>query len=262
MAFSAVGEQVYISVPECGISGNATVLRIDDCPPLAPRPGPGFQIVTGTFQHAASQTLDISVEGESKPIGTSPNHPIWSVDREAFVRADSLSVGEQLQTLNGIARVTSITARGPPEPVYNLEVQVKHTYFVADRGVLVHNGTPCPVGASSAIPDSYMNKRHFVNMEPARDLVGTTLNASGEVRNANYFWRELIDRQPKMFSKSNRYKIEELGLSPKVDSTWIKYNPTHQSFKGDVLHHHHIDHGKIAVPLPKTIHEQWTSILH
>jgi hypothetical protein len=89
---------------------------------------------------AATKTLDISVEGESKPIGTTPNHPIWSVDREAFVRADSLSVGEQRQTLNGIARVTSITARGPPEPVYNLEVQVKHTYFVADSGVLVHNG--------------------------------------------------------------------------------------------------------------------------
>jgi hypothetical protein len=49
-----------------------------------------------------------------------------------------------LQTLNGIARVTSITARGPPEPVYNLEVQVKHTYFVADSGVLVHNGDLCP----------------------------------------------------------------------------------------------------------------------
>ena len=83
------------------------------------------------------------MDGESKPIGTTPNHPIWSVDREAFVRADSLSIGEQLQTLKGIARVTSITARGPPEPVYNLEVQVKHTYYVADSGVLVHNGGLC-----------------------------------------------------------------------------------------------------------------------
>tara|TARA_R110000868_G_scaffold411633_1_gene706559 strand:- start:1196 stop:1981 length:786 start_codon:yes stop_codon:yes gene_type:complete len=145
-----VGEQVYISVPECGISGNATVLQIEDCPPLAPRPGPGFQIVTGTFQHEAAQTLDISVEDESKPIGTTPNHPIWSVDREAFVRADSLTVGERLQTLNGIARITNITARGPPEPVYNLEVQVKHTYFVADSGVLVHNGTLCGVGNGSS----------------------------------------------------------------------------------------------------------------
>ena len=93
-----VGEQVYISVPDCGISGNATVLQIEDCPPLAPRPGLGFQIVTGTYQHAASQTLDISVEGESKPIGTTPNHPIWSVDRDAFVRADWTSASTGLRS--------------------------------------------------------------------------------------------------------------------------------------------------------------------
>ncbi|EDL62267.1 hypothetical protein PM8797T_28104 [Gimesia maris DSM 8797] len=119
---------MVVSLPKCGIDGNAQVLEIANCPPIAANPGPGFQIVTGTFQHEAAQTLDISVEAELKPIGTTPNHLIWSVDREAFVRADSLSVGEQLQTLNGI---TSITARGPPEPVYNLEVQVKHTYIVA-----------------------------------------------------------------------------------------------------------------------------------
>ncbi len=110
---------------------------------LSGNPGPGFQIVTGTFQHEAAKTLDISVEGESKPIGTTPNHPFWSVDRQEFVRADSLTVGERLQNLTGITTVTSITPRGPPEPVYNLEVQVKHTYYVADSGVLVHNGKNC-----------------------------------------------------------------------------------------------------------------------
>tara|TARA_R110002111_G_C5992679_1_gene372162 strand:+ start:857 stop:1582 length:726 start_codon:yes stop_codon:yes gene_type:complete len=115
--------------------------------PITANPGPGFQIVTGTFQHQAAKILDIGVESESKPIGTTPNHPFWSVDRQAFVRADSLTVGERLQNLNGITTVTSITPRGPPEPVFNLEVQVKHTYYVADTGVLVHNGTPCPIGA-------------------------------------------------------------------------------------------------------------------
>ncbi|MCH9654207.1 MAG: hypothetical protein K0U86_00680 [Planctomycetes bacterium] len=42
---------------------------------IGANPGPGFQIVTGTFQHEAAKTLDLSVEGESKPIGTTPNHP-------------------------------------------------------------------------------------------------------------------------------------------------------------------------------------------
>lgn len=87
------------------------------------------------------------------------------VDREAFVRADSLSVGEQLQTLNGIARVTSITARGPPEPVYNLEVQVKHTYFDADPGVLVHNGNKCNVDLQDAINDDVANKGIHIKVD-------------------------------------------------------------------------------------------------
>ncbi|WP_417388076.1 Hint domain-containing protein [Gimesia sp.] len=106
------------------------------------------------------------MEVESKPIGTTPNHPIRSVDRDAFVRADSLSVGEHLQTLNGITRVTSITARGPPEPVYNLEVQVKHTYFVADSGVLVHNGGLC-LKKGAASTDDVANSRV---LNPVSDL--------------------------------------------------------------------------------------------
>ena len=30
----------------------------------------------------------------------------------------------------------------------------------------------------------------------------------------------------------------------------------------EVLHHHHIDHGNMAVPLPQGIHQKWTSSLH
>jgi len=115
---------------------------------------------------------------------------------------------------------------------------------------------------SSPLPDSYMNPKHIVDMEPARSLPGSTLNAGGEVRNANYFWQELLERDPDMFSKGNIYRIEELGMSPKVDKVWLKQNPAHQSFLDDVLHHHHIDKGPIAVPLPETIHQQWTKALH
>ncbi|QDU08166.1 polymorphic toxin-type HINT domain-containing protein [Gimesia aquarii] len=133
------------------------MLAIKACPPIAANPGPGFQVVTGTFQHQAAKILDINVEGESKPIGTTPNHPFWSVDRQEFVRADSLTVGEHLQTLKGITTITKISPRGPPEPVYNLEVQVKHTYYVADTGVLVHNRAPCSAGGGADINRALQN---------------------------------------------------------------------------------------------------------
>ncbi len=156
-----VGGTVSISVPECGIEGDARVLQISTCPPIADSPGPGFQIVTGTFRHAATEILDISIEGEAKPIGTTVNHPFWSVDRNDFVRADSLAVGEQLQSLNGIVRVTGLSPRGPPEPVFNLEVQVKHTYHVADSGILVHNGTPCKIIGLGRDPYLDVLKKEF-----------------------------------------------------------------------------------------------------
>jgi hypothetical protein len=76
-----------------------------------------------------------------KPIGSTGNHPFWSEDRQEFVRADKLQPGERLKTLQGITRVTNVVARGSPVPVYNIEVQVDHTYHVASVGVLVHNGT-------------------------------------------------------------------------------------------------------------------------
>lgn len=47
---------------------------------------------------------------------------------------------ERLRLVGGdLTTVTAITNRGPPEPVYNLEVHGEHVYFVGVNGVLVHN---------------------------------------------------------------------------------------------------------------------------
>jgi hypothetical protein len=132
-----VGGAVEIHVPECGISGLAEVLSIDACPPIAPGEG---RIVTGTYRHSSSEVFDLRVEGLSKSIGTTGNHPFWSIDRQSFVRADSLQAGERLRGFDGPLTVIASTRRASPEPVYNLEIQVDHVYHVGSAGVLVHNG--------------------------------------------------------------------------------------------------------------------------
>jgi len=132
-----VGGQVYISVPECGIEGDAEVLSIGPCPPV--RPGEG-RVVTSTFRHEVAGLVEVHVEGLEKPIGCTGNHPFWSEDRQDFVRADALREGETLATLDGTARVTSVTTRPGPQAVYNLEVQGEHVYRVSEGGILVHNG--------------------------------------------------------------------------------------------------------------------------
>ena len=129
---------VYISVPECGISGRAAVLAIEPCPPIAPGNG---RVVTGTYRHASATTFDIYVDGNRlESIGTTGNHPFWSVDRQDFVPAQQLKQGERLRTLQGLAHVTSIVPRAGPERVYNIEVHGYSVYHVGSAGILVHNG--------------------------------------------------------------------------------------------------------------------------
>jgi hypothetical protein len=138
-----VGGTIEVSVPECGIEGQATVLAIHDCPRLQPTP-PGYRTVTGTFRHASADILDITVKGQSEPLGTTAVHPFWSEDRQDYVRADELKVGEHLLGDTGPVTITALAPRGSPEPVYNLEVLGDHNYHVTEANLLGHNGT-CPL---------------------------------------------------------------------------------------------------------------------
>jgi hypothetical protein len=137
-----VGGTVFISVPECGIDGNANVLAIEPCPEI--RPG-GGRVVTGTFLHQARSTITLTIAGQSEPIECTGNHPFWSEDRQTFVRADSLQPNETLRTATGLTTVESWTHDLNPTPVYNIEVHGAHVYHVGTSGVVVHNGTGLPI---------------------------------------------------------------------------------------------------------------------
>ena len=65
-----------------------------------------------------------------------------------------MQVGEQVVTLHGETKqITSILARpGPPEKVYNLEVNGEHTYFVGQQQLLVHNSCPKPILLGQDMP--------------------------------------------------------------------------------------------------------------
>jgi hypothetical protein len=164
---------VYVSVPECGIDGHAHIVAIKACPGLLPRPGPEFRVVTAVFRHENARILDLRVEGLAGTIGTTPNHPFWSEDRQEFVRADKLKQGETLRTPTGTAKVQSLTERPFRDTVFNLEVQVDHVYHVSSTGVLVHNGR---AGDLCGIPIS-----HQRGMKGEADLLKTVRGIDGEV---------------------------------------------------------------------------------
>ena len=107
------------------------------CPEIEAGTG---EVVTGTFKHSSGDILDIQIESEPKPIGTTGNHPWWSEERQKFVEASELKPGETLRTASGkLTQIISITPRANAETVYNLEVNREHVYYVGENGLLVHN---------------------------------------------------------------------------------------------------------------------------
>jgi hypothetical protein len=142
---------VEMDLPELAITGLAVVQQIQNAPPIHPGAG---RVITATFKHSSGDVIDLRVgdysesdlstlnsqSSNSDSIGTTSNHPFWSVDRQDYVQAGSLELGERLLTYSGdTKRVVSKLARPGPDPVYNLEVSAEHVYYVGKDGVLVHN---------------------------------------------------------------------------------------------------------------------------
>lgn len=121
-AGAKVGALIRLAMPEMGVDGPAKVLSIGPCPRMQERK-PGTRVVTGTFKHKAKLVLHLHLEGLDKPIGVTPNHPIYSLDRAEFIPAGKLRVGERLKTHTSVsAVVTEIVAVPGEQAVYNLEV--------------------------------------------------------------------------------------------------------------------------------------------
>ena len=132
-----VGSKIFVDLPEHGISADFTVREIRPCP--TPIAGDGY-LVTTKFIHENAEILDLWIEGSNEPIGTTASHPFWSEDRQQFVAAGELRVGENLLLADDTTRrVESITLRPIRETVYNIEVDGEHVFYVGKDGVLVHN---------------------------------------------------------------------------------------------------------------------------
>ena len=140
------GRTIYLEMEELGAVGDAQVLMIADCPPIADGPG---QVVISTFAHPAShKILDVTIEGESpgssETIGVTSSHPFWSVEHQMFVPVGQFETGKIVKSIDGQSKqITCILPRpGVPVRVYNFEVNGEHVYFVSRARLLVHNNCP------------------------------------------------------------------------------------------------------------------------
>lgn len=131
--------QVALDLPEMGVSGQADVLSVGPCPVIELGPG---SVITGTFQHESDgNLLSVFLEGLDEPLGVTENHPFFSEDRDDFVPAGELHPGELIADFSegGGSRVARVVPRQGDEPVYNLQVNGQHVYYVGANGAIVHN---------------------------------------------------------------------------------------------------------------------------
>ena len=133
MVDAAPGQSIELSLPEIGVEGLARVLAIGPCPEIEPGEG---RVVTATFAHQVDHVLDLHVAGQSAPIGITPTHLVYSVDRGDFVPAGQLRVGERMQQRDGPISITAIHPRPGLHPVFNIEVHTDHVYHVTAAGIL------------------------------------------------------------------------------------------------------------------------------
>ncbi|MGH1339688.1 MAG: RHS repeat-associated core domain-containing protein [Aureispira sp.] len=144
---------VYVSLPEMGSVGDAKVLSIDSCSIQVYNPCSSLRPVTGKFIHLSNMVWELTFKGMQEPLGVTSNHPIWSNDRERWVDAGALEIGEWVTTQLGTTQLLSKQYLEGEHKVYNIEIHDAHNYFVSQQEILVHNTGPiCPGGLKGLIP--------------------------------------------------------------------------------------------------------------
>ncbi|WFE24690.1 polymorphic toxin-type HINT domain-containing protein [Solwaraspora sp. WMMD937] len=120
-----VGDQVIATDPVSGTS--------------LPKP------VTQLHRNTDRELTDVRVrtsDGTSTVVETTPNHPFWDDNRQAWVNAGDLKPGAKLRVAGrGEVTVVSVQTRRDQREMRDLTVAHTHTYHVlaGDTPVLVHN---------------------------------------------------------------------------------------------------------------------------
>jgi filamentous hemagglutinin len=172
-----------------------------------------------------------------------------------YQRAQSL---QRAITESGGSLPGSVTAPGArvnytQSDITRLETQLRE---LSPHHQLIYSQ---PSTTLSPMPASYVNMNTSVNMN---NVVGaSSANAFGFNRDGPKFFNLLQQQQPQMFSQQNRDAVKN-GRAPTVDSQWIQHNPTHRSFEGQILIHHHWMQGNIAVAIPLPVHQNWSRTFH
>ena len=129
------GATIAIDLEELGFSGNATIEEVET---VVIPPGAG-RLVTATVTHLNDDLFEVRFAQGGAALRGTGAHPLYSLERENWVRVRDLRIGERLQTAEGAVTVEALEKVGGEHRVYNLEVEGEHEYLVGEARVRAHN---------------------------------------------------------------------------------------------------------------------------
>lgn len=141
----SIGKEVYIHMPEMGVEGLAKVTAIQinqlDTRVWNDHRKNGYvsRPITGKFVHESDDVYELYFEDNTKPLGVTGSHMIWSADRKQWVAAAKLLIGEKVKKYTGYSKLLKIQKKLGVHTVYNLEVYKDHNYLASRDAILVHN---------------------------------------------------------------------------------------------------------------------------
>jgi hypothetical protein len=137
----------------------------------------GYFTVTDVLVHYDPGTILLTIDGET--IETTGEHPFFTWQR-GWVNAGDLQPGDWIyNTDQSYGVVESVVVEAEPQVMYNLTVDVAHTFFVGDEGWLVHNQngpntTVCGINnPNTKRSANFGNEVHYDQLNGGRGIGGS-----------------------------------------------------------------------------------------
>jgi hypothetical protein len=118
-AAKQIGDKINLNLQELGIVGVYTVSKIDvtnhadsvyvalglsESLEFSESPkAKELRAITGRFKRYAPEIWDYIFSNSTEPIGSTPNHPFYSIDRKVYIPIGEITIGEHLQTYEAFA---------------------------------------------------------------------------------------------------------------------------------------------------------------
>ena len=222
------------------------------------------KIVTGQFERHTVNVKKytfINIEtGKTITVNATPEHPVYVKNRAAFVPMDLLlttdyllnSAGHEIRLIcpkNRIQHCGISLNNNIPLPVYNLEIDHNHTYFVSDIRLLVHNICELAKKLHEKIPELIQNKttkdeeESFLSLKSPED-VQLAFKALGEIEKDNISCDSLL------ILSSSQYRKEHIPI--KRFEYFLKIRKENNLTTYSMLFHSFIQGNKLIDLEPET----------